>query len=153
VKTLRIFESEDGERFDTEAECKAHEDLCSEIEKILDTLSPLPEDDALKFVNGEGYIQHDAATVASVRVALLKIAQRYSKNPPWFQQAIDDPSIHSSWASRLIGDACPSPLYEAWNRIACIDKSSREWGQPFFAEHPDEASGQFEIKGRRRERL
>lgn len=91
-------------------------------------------------------MQHDSATLERARVSILKIGQRFTTFPAWLQQTIDSPECcHPSWVGRLIDDACPRPVKSAWFRFQCIDKQGREWGQPFYANNPDKASGQHEV--------
>ena len=153
MRKIQRFQAKDGSEFKTEAECIAYEELCDEVSKVMKTLPPLPKDTGCNFANGNGYIQHDAGKLEIARVAILKIGQRSAKDPPWLQQTIDDPTIHPSWASRLISEACPSPVRDAWYRFQCIDKKNREWGQPYYANNPDEAGGQYEIVSSVRESI
>ena len=145
MRKIQRFQAKDGSEFKTEDECIAYEKLCDEVTKVMKTLPPIPEDDGCKFANGGGYIQHDAGKLEIARVAILKIGQRFIKDPSWLQQTIDNPTIDRSWASRLISEACPSPVKDAWGRFRCIDKQNREWGQPYYANNPDEAGGKYEI--------
>ena len=43
-----------------------------------------------------------------------------------------------------MGDSdVPYALQEAWGRISCVNqKTFREYGQPFYAEHPEKADGE-----------
>jgi hypothetical protein len=146
MQTIQKFKADDGAEFDAEDACVAYESLCAEVAEVMGTLPARPDDDGCRFSNGGGYLRHDAATLGRARVAILKIAQQFATDPPWFQQSIDDPAgCHPSWAGRLIDDCCPHPVKSAWYRFMCIDKQGREWGQPYYANNPAEASGQHEV--------
>lgn len=146
MQAIHKFKADDGSEFNTATACVEYEALCAEVAEIMSTLPAPPIDDGCRFSNGDGYLQHEAATLERARVSILKIAQRFIKEPPWLQQTIDDPAAyHPSWAGRLIDDCCPRPVKSAWYRFMCIDKQGREWGQPYYANNPEEASGQHEV--------
>jgi hypothetical protein len=146
MKAIQKFKADDGAEFATMAACVAHEALCAEVAEIMATLPARPDNDGCRFSNGHGYLQHDVKNLERARVSILKVGQRFITDPPWLQQTIDDPvGCHPSWAARLIGDACPRPVEAAWYRFQCVDKQHREWGQPYYANNPSEASGQHEV--------
>ena len=144
MKAITKYQAADGAEFATESKCAAYEALCSEVAQVVAALPTLPEDDGCDFVNGHGYIQHDADTFRRAREALLKIAQRECPHH-WIDDSLaKGDEVHASWAGRIIGDSS-RPLYSAWNRIACTDKQFREWGQPYYAEHPEQAPEQRQV--------
>ena len=146
MQAIQKFKADDGAEFNTEAACLEYEALGAEVAEVMATLPARPNDDGCRFSNGEGYLQHDAATLHRARVSILKIAQRFASNPSWIQQTIDDPAgCHPSWAGRLIDECCSLPVSRAWYRFMCIDKQGREWGQPYYANNPEKASGQHEV--------
>ena len=137
MKTVMKFKADDGAEFVSEIECVEYEKLCAEIAGVMGVLPPKPDSPGCRFENGGGYIQHDPATVTAVRASLLRIAQRLNPHD-WFVNSIEDKTIHSSWAGRLISEMS-APLYRAWHRISCTDSQFREWGQPYYEAHPNEA--------------
>lgn len=110
---------------------------------IINRLGSKPE--SCDFSNGCGYIQHKKETFLSVRNDLLELAKFYIDHK-WIQEAIDRQTVHSSYAHRLIGELSNISLNKAWYRIHCTDSRYREWGQPYYADHP-ESGTQQEIKG------
>jgi hypothetical protein len=44
-----------------------------------------------------------------------------------------------SYAGRVINDTAPNFVYKAWYRFMCLDDQLREWGQPYYASHPEDA--------------
>jgi len=145
VKTVTKYEATDGAQFDNMQDCIAHEDLCKEIDSIMSTLPVRPNNPHnCDFENGHGYVQHKAEVFYDVREKLLNIANRIYKHK-WFDQSIKDKSVHPGWAGRIIGETS-RPLSKAWYRIMCTDKKFREWGQPYYADNPEQASSQQEIK-------
>lgn len=146
MQAIQKFKADDGAEFNTETACLEYEALCAEVAEIMSTLPARPDGDGCRFSNGEGYLRHDVAILERARVSILKIGQRFISDPPWLQQTIDNPDgCHPSWAGRLIDEACPRPVNRAWYRFSCIDKHGREWGQPYYANNPEKASGQHEV--------
>ena len=136
MKTITKYEAIDGTEFDHENECLKYEKLIERIDLIMHELPKRPEDDGCRFSNGGGFIQHDKATLCKARIKILKEVKKHIKHP-WVQQTIDDENVHPSYVSRLIDDYRIKPLNSAWYRFMCIDKSGREWGQPYFANNPE----------------
>lgn len=144
MKPVTKYEAEDGKVFDSEFDCVAYEKRSARIAEVVSKLQPIPKNDGCEFTNGGGYVQQLPAVVVSVRVALLKIAQEASTHK-WLQESIDDISADPSWAARIISECDSTPLHKAWLRIMCIDKQFREWGQPFYALHPEQADNQSPV--------
>jgi hypothetical protein len=140
MKAITKYKAVDGTEFSTEKQCLDYEKLIKNIEVIMSELPVIPKK-SMDFVNGHGYIQHDKKILRKVQVKLLELMKKYMKHE-WIQQTIDDESIHPSYVGRLVSDSGISPFYHAWSRFSCVDKNSREWGQPYYASHPEEASGQ-----------
>ena len=142
MKRITKYVAGDGTEFSTYSSAANHDALCLEIKEVM---SDLPErlSNGCKFENGEGFIQHQAHVFFGVRHALLTIGKRYIDHV-WIDQAIKDRDIHPSWVLRLFDEQCPA-LSRAWYRFVCTDSKLREWGQPYLADHPDEASGKFQI--------
>ena len=143
MKRITKYLADDGTEFNTEIEAVNHDALCLEIKEVMSDLPKRPEN-GRKFESGKGFIQHKPHVFFGVRHALLAIGKRYIDHG-WIDQAIKDCDIHPSWVLRLFDEQC-RPLSRAWYRFMCTDNKLREWGQPYFADHPDEASGKFEIE-------
>lgn len=137
MKKIIKYKADDGREFLNEDECMEYETQERFIKSIISVL-PEPPDDC-GFSNGEGYIQHEPVIVNAVKTQLLREALRHSDHK-WLQESIDKDDIHPSWAARIMGDCVKSnALNRAWYRIQCIDNRYREWGQPYYANHPGEA--------------
>ncbi|GAF83388.1 unnamed protein product [marine sediment metagenome] len=122
----------DGREFLDGQACLDYEADGKEIDEIMSLLHPIPEDDGCNFVNGHGFIQHERAVFMKARRALLEKAKEFI-DMHWIQESIDDETVHPSWAGRIIGESPHRYLVSAWQRISCVDKQFREWGQSFFA--------------------
>lgn len=144
MEKITKFKAIDGSEFYEESKCRDYETLIAEVEQIMSAFPPLPQNDGCKFANGGGYIQHSKENFDSVKAALLDVAGRFCSHR-WIEQTKADPSVHLSWAARLIGETGLRPLENAWNRLMCIDTLYREWGQPYFASNPEKAEQQVDI--------
>ncbi len=138
ILTRTVYKAFDGTEFESKEECQKHEQLSKDVSLIMSILSPLPKQKDCGFANGEGYIQHDKVMFDRVKIQLLELMKKHIKSD-WIQQFIDDPTIHSSCVGRLLDDYIElEPLRIAWCRIGCTDFKYREWGQRYYAEHPEE---------------
>jgi len=136
MTAITKFKAIDGKEFDTEKECIDYEKLIDRVNQIMSLIPKRIED--TDFANGSGFIQHNEKDLKTVKVNFLNLCKEYIDHK-WIQQAIDDDTVHPSCVQRLLGDYNIMPLYKEWNRFSCIDSQFREWGQPYFATHPEEA--------------
>jgi len=137
MKTITKYIADDKREFTNEADCVDHEWNCVHVESIMMGLPPSIDD--TKFSNGSGYIQHDRESLLEVRNKFLEFVKRYTKHE-WIQQSIDKGfDAHPSWVGRILSESAPSSIAKHWYRFSCIDKDLREWGQPYYADHPNDA--------------
>jgi len=136
MKTITKYIAYDKSEFTDEAACLEYERKCRIADDIISGLRTRPE--GCDFSNGTGYIQHDPETFKTVRRELVEQANTEYPHK-WLQAELDGQEVHPSWAARIIGECCTDRLYKAWYRILCTDSKFREWGQPYYAEHPEEA--------------
>ena len=116
MKEITMYQTRDGSRFESKVAAASHEQRLNEVDAAESPLGPKWQDEDCKFANGHGYIQHSATAVSGVRAHLKRITN--NAHP----RVLDDG-----------GD----PAYRLFQRLACIDETNREWGQPYFALHPD----------------
>lgn len=127
----------DGARFRDEAECLKRDALIVAVDVIMAPLGARPVDDGCKFANGGGYVQHDAATVNRVKIALGNLTLAHN---PWIDvKGTPLENVHPSWWGRMLDDVS-DPIETAWRRIYCFDETGREWGQPYYALNPTEGT-------------
>jgi hypothetical protein len=136
MKQIIKWQADDGREFQEETECKAYESLCGEVASIMATFPAHPKNDGCRFANGHGFIQLSEVVVKEVRNKLLDLISG-EINHRWVEES-RDMSVHPSYVARLVGETGLRPLYNAWNRITCVDDQWREWGQPYYASHPDQ---------------
>lgn len=131
------FRAIDGKEFSDEWQCVKYEQLYEKVDDIMSLLPPKPNNDNCNFANGEGFFQHNKATLRKVEIQILELCKVYIDHD-WIQSAIDGEKVHPSNIARLLGDYNIKPIDNAWGRFMCIDKYSREWGQPYYANNPEE---------------
>ncbi len=138
MEIITKYRAIDGVEFNDKDKCLEYEALISQVKLIMSQLQEKPTDDGCSFSNGGGYLQHSKTLVRKVKVQILELCKDYIDHK-WIQQAIDDETVHPSWVGRLVSDYGIRPLNEAWGRFSCMDKKCREWGQPYYANNPEEA--------------
>jgi hypothetical protein len=138
MKTITKYIANDNTEFYEEDKCRAYEAACAEIERIMAPLGQIPNLPACGFENGAGYLQHDKDVARAARRSLLEIANRLMPHN-WFVQAITDETVHPSWPGRMISEMGNRSLDRAWSRFNCMTPDFREYGQPYYASHPEAA--------------
>ena len=137
MRVVTKFKATDGVEFTTESDCLAYEDACGDIDTILGMLPEKP--DTCDFSNGSGYIQHSMDNFMKARNAYLEYVKIYTDHK-WIQQSIDQGlDAHPSWVAR-ISECFPGYIAKKWHRFQCVDNQLREWGQPYYANHPEDAT-------------
>jgi hypothetical protein len=103
--------------------------------RIANVMSQIPDKpNTTNFENGGGYIQHNKKALEKVKLELLEIC-RYFIDHSWIEE-----TIVNNLDARLLSDSMYPSLDRAWYRLCCVDFSNyREYGQQFFALHPEKA--------------
>lgn len=143
MKSKTIYVAEDGTRFETAKEATTADRLIVRLQKATKPLGKKPSDPHCDFSNGGGYIQHDMKVVLLCRIAVVKILREGPLK--WYmaerteKEGLKDSDWHPSGIlSRVIDDSdLPDRVKNIWYRFSCIDVKGREWGQPYFALHPE----------------
>ncbi len=138
MKEIIKYVADDGLEFDDRAKCESYEAICARVQSLMSRLPAKPELPGCGFENGGGYVQHDPEVARAVRRGLLEIANEIMPHH-WFTQSIEDETVHPSWPGRMIGEMSERCLSSAWQRFMCMTPDFREYGQPYFASHPQEA--------------
>jgi len=139
MKKVTRFQANDGKVFDNKARCIEYDDLLNAVSGIMLELNPIPKMNGCDFENGHGFVQQEKDAILSVRKQLLTLASKHIDHP-WIAQSLNDITVHPSYAGRLIAESSfLEPVYRGWNRISNIDHKDREWGQGYFAAHPEKA--------------
>lgn len=146
MKAVVRYQSNDGEMFANEIDARSRDRLIEDVDAAMQHLGPKWIDEGCRFANGHGYIQHTKESVEACKLAVHEIA----KGPLgwWFDSQINDHGktheslaleTHPSWPGILLDGGC-KPLEVAYRRLMCIDSRFREWGQPYYAAHPETAT-------------
>ena len=132
------YKSADGVEFDDKGKCKSHEDLYYCVCQSMERIPKKPEETS--FTNGKGYLQHEKTDVKRCMIEVLKVAQLYF-NYDHMNDVLKDPfACRNGIVVRFISDCCPRFINSAWYRFICISDNYKEYGQPYYASHQDEAS-------------
>ena len=141
MREITQYESKDNKVFRTKEDCLKYEEVYDRAKNLERLLPQKPIDSSCNFGNGVGYLQHDLDSVTIVFHSILVEALKYTDHN-WIQASIDKgyPNVDPSCAMIIVGEYNDlDPLYKLLYRISCIDEFLREWGQPYFKAHPNEA--------------
>ncbi len=106
--------------------------------RIDEVLSKLP-----KHPNGEGYVQQKGSAVLACQELAVELSKLEYPGGPWDQ--VPPHKINAGAASRYLDSNMP--VMRLWDRLSCIDQAFREWNQPYFVYHPEEAT-MVELQGK-----
>lgn len=111
-----------------------------EYERELDQIEPIMSRLPANEVPGGKYIQHDPATLRSIKADLFKLVVRKHGEsfPEWKKWKADE--VHPLSIVGRVLDDCGGPLSHAWSKLARFNFNlGREYEQPYFAMNPDKA--------------
>lgn len=136
MKEITKWKADDGCEFSDETSCAAYDQLCETVVKVMAAFPPLPKNDGCDFAYGGGFMQLSEAVVTTVRGKLFDIiATRINRRSI---EGFRDIKVSPAFVAKFIDGKNNRPLYAAWQRLSCIDSRWREWGQPYYAIHPDQ---------------
>lgn len=139
MKVITVYVASDGTRWDRREDAEKRDRLVEWVEEIMRPIGNRP--DGMGFSNGGYFVQHKIDTLTIVRIQLFVatksvLGKTIAEHEAAGEKAMD---FHPSWFMRML-DGCDSPIADAWNRFWCIDENGREWGQPYYAKHPEESA-------------
>lgn len=136
---IQKWRASDGSEWNSQAAADERDSIMAQVSEAM---RPLGERDS-RMMNGDGFIQHDEASVIRAKLAIHAIAKagplkwwideqimKHGKTDKFL--ALD---IHPGWQGRMLDGGC-EPLERAYRRFCCIDASNREWQQPYYAANP-----------------
>lgn len=113
MKPITMYQAEDGSIWKTATEAVLREEWIDRCRAVEEKVGLRPRPDDIDFLNGEGYVQHPEGARDALLEELKGMgAHRDSEGP--------------------VGDL----LHRMWN----MDDQDREWGQTYYALHPDEGA-------------
>jgi hypothetical protein len=137
MKTITKYEALDGTQFDTVAQCQRHENLITEIQRIM--LPILPRPDSLI---GDEYFQWNFPDVLKIQRSLIEVFERECFKDAATTRWRESTNIAGmSTVGRYMDECAPRVLNAAWHRIMCMDSLAREYSQPYFAIRANHARG------------
>jgi hypothetical protein len=137
MRSITVYESSDGSRWDIPGDAIARDTLIREVAAALAPLGP-------DLRHRRGYKQHRIEDVRRVRAALLEFLPISVKSR--ITPDIDPMDVDPMFACRIHDGTQGEPIVRAWSRIAFIDNLGREWEQPYYGRHPDQAPHPFPIE-------
>lgn len=135
IKTYYI--ADDNTEHETMEQAKDHNIFIADIAKAIEPLGKRYKGQYCDYENGSGYVQHNPISVLEAKKNIIAICKIKVPHKIWDYPAGE---IHPhSFACRLLSER-NSFLYAAWRRFMMIDEQGREWGQPYYASHPEAAT-------------
>lgn len=135
MKQTTIYQCEDGTRFDKEHDALEYESYATRAKEIESRLISIGRE-----LNANEYIQQDPNVVRRAKYNFLTlVAERL---PEWKDRAIEcrDGKRHMSHIGRIIDDYGIKWMCHLYFRFYCITDNGREYQQPYFTLHPEEAT-------------
>lgn len=135
MKEITIYQCEDGTRFDKRTDALEYESYYKIAKGIESRLISIG-----RKLNYNEYIQQDPEEVKKIRYDFLTLVAQ--KIPEWKEWAIQcrDGIRHISHIERVIDDYGIKWMKHLAFRLACISADGREYQQPYFTNHPEEAT-------------
>ncbi len=132
MKTIESYEAIDGTKFFNRGQCERYE---SELRLVSEIKIPNS-----KLWHGT-YKQHDRQSLLAIKRAVFALVlQKFGDSyPEWRKWDADD--VHQmSIVGRVVSEGS-GPITNAWNQLGRFNFDlGREYDQPYFALHPDEAT-------------
>jgi len=134
MKQIIVYVASDGSRFDDPVKCDEYEVQCR---LISNAVAPLGVE---RRIDSGEFFQHTREACMAAKVALVGVFQAIY--PTWDLKDCRPEDVHPlGVVGRVISDGNHNALNRAWNRLGCINwELFREYGQPYFANHPSEAT-------------
>lgn len=141
MKTITVFVAEDGTRFDSVMQCRDYEKLCLDVTTAMIPLGSWPN------IASQQYVQHTREACTAARIAMNRIVRQEFGSCAVFEQNPDDAIMPYSIAGRFASESSYPSVSRAYYRLNCINwETFREYQQPYYASHPNEATEQMEPK-------
>lgn len=141
MKPITRYEADDGSVWKTEDEAIFRDTLSKKVKDAMAPLGSRPDLPHCEFSNGGGYFHHHPSEVSEVKRSLLALVREYGWEWEGLKNATCPPEdVSPDWFARILDGERQGPLNRAYCRLMCLDADGREWGQPYYAMHPDEGT-------------
>lgn len=135
------YKSNDGTIFDRKEDCVNYESICEKVKDIEDSYLPKP---SRKIENNE-YYEHSMLNVYKAKTKFYNLCSEVFKltNNITFSKIFDEISCgnrHPSHGDRILSDFGYTVLSNFSYRLRCIGYGGKEYQQPYFVTHENEAT-------------
>lgn len=136
MKTIIVYQTDDGCRFDNFEKALAYEKLCKKCEKINNSLINIGRD-----LNHNEYLQQDINKVNDLFKEFMDIVSEAIPSYSKMAQECSEGIRHKSHIDRIISDYNIKCLNNLMFRFNCISfEDGKEFQQPYFITHQEEAT-------------
>lgn len=136
MKTITIYQANDGSRFDEKNEAIKYEELCDKCDEINSRIPTISRN-----LEYNEYIQQNTKVVKQAFCDFMDVIAEAI--PDWKEWAIQTKNgeRHISHIGRVLSDYNIKCLHTLYFRFECISfDNGREYQQPYFVKHQDEAT-------------
>lgn len=134
METIQKYRAFDGKIFDSIEDCKKYEDIAIEVKNFLASIEDSEKyNEGCNFSNGNGFIQHPQGTYKIIENKLVELSNKYFKQDKPFTQ-------FNYYLGRIIDDSNMKCLNKLSYKLMCTDSQEREFGQPYYTSHPEQAT-------------
>lgn len=136
MKTITIYQTNDGCRFDNKEEAMKYEELCDKCNEIESRLVNIARE-----LEYNEYIQQDLTVVKNVLNRFMDIvAEAIPEYASWTIQ-VKNGGRQMFHIGRIIDDYNIKCLWKLYYRFSCIDfNNGKEFQQPYFVVHQNDAT-------------
>lgn len=129
MKEITQYQANDGSTWGTVSAALKRDNLSAAVAIVMAPLGDTPK----AVSDGEGWLQHDPATVIKAKQGILDLCKPdYAVSYPVFNEPAE--KVHPlSVVGRILDDAGSDPRSLAWGRFCRIDAEGREHQQCYYA--------------------
>lgn len=140
MKMIEIYETKDGSRFDDKNKAEQYEVILDRVKEINSRLINIGR--GLEF---NEYIQQDENVVKICLSDFMDVvADAIPEYADWAEQTKSG-ERHYSHIGRVISDYNIKCLWKFYFRLDCIAENGKEFQQPYFTKHQEEATKEVKL--------
>jgi hypothetical protein len=134
MEKVIYYRASDGKDFFHKADCEHYEKILADLAPILKIMPPCN-------LNCGKYRNVDKTLLQQIRYKLWMVVLKYygESYPEWKTWNVNTINPFSI-VGRVLDD-CGGPINTAWHRLMCYDfDKGRQYDQPYYVNHPNEAT-------------
>lgn len=140
MKTIEIYETKDGSRFDDKNKAEQYEVIFDRVSEINSRLINIGR--GLEY---NEYIQQDVNVVKQCLSDFMDVvADAIPEYAEWAEQTKSG-ERHYSHIGRVISDYNIKCLWKFYFRLDCIAENGKEFQQTYFTKHQEEATKEVQL--------